>query len=434
MFRGPRPSVLLSLVLSAGGVELAAQEPPEYLVRDVDNCLNVRPEPTTDALAIACLTPGTRVLVLDAVPYWRRIRFEGDREGWAAKAYLLLAPGPLPPAPEAPLPADAWLEVHFVDVGQGDAIWIHTPDDGVDGNGRFEGRNIVIDGGPYSSDSKNALFAYLEEKAHHDAIIDALIITHPHTDHFRGAETVSRHFHVRDYYDPGYPSTLVSYRGFLKAMQGGQGSPPRADRIHLGHGNFGTLDWGTELRAEILYGWSDTLSGMGSGNTEVNNSSIVLRVEYGTHSFLFMGDAEGKDRDDSPDPPQYVEKFLLEHIPTEKLRATVLKIGHHGSETSSTTRFVQTVNPEIVVVASGRKSFGGTFLPDASTLQRYCCHRASTRIYRTDQGDEAEGFAEGEAADGDNIVIRTNGTTLEVEAFAGGAPHISAMCSPTCPQ
>ncbi len=98
-------------------------------------------------------------------------------------------PGPSP-EPEL-IPADAFLEVHFVDVGQGDAIWILTHDDGVDGNGRFEGYSIVIDGGPYSADHSNPLLPYIEEQGHHAAEIEALIITHPHSDHYYGAETIS---------------------------------------------------------------------------------------------------------------------------------------------------------------------------------------------------------------------------------------------------
>lgn len=423
---------ILSVVLFAQG--LRAQAPPEYVVRDIVGCLNVREAPNTDAAALACLDTGTRVVVLSAVPYWRSVRLQDGREGWAAKAYLELVDGADPAAPAAPLPTDQWLEVHFVDVAQGDAIWIHTPDDGIDGNGVFEGRNIIIDGGPYSADARNPLFAYLEERGHHQAVIDALIVTHPHTDHFKGAETISRHFRVRDYYDPGYPSRLSSYAAFLDAMQGTGGEPARADRIHLGLESFGTLDWGSEVKVEVLHGWSDALAGsMGSGNTEVNNSSIVLRVSYGSTSLLLMGDAEGKDRHDPAGTPRYVEDLLLRTVEPAKLRATVLKVGHHGSETSSTLPFIRAVDPAIVIVQSGRKSFSGTLLPDASTLTRYCCHHNGIRIYRTDQGDESAGLSESEAADGDHIVVRTNGTAPPtVEAYDAGTPHVQTACEPSC--
>ena len=162
-----------------------------------------------------------------------------------------------PPAPtNAPIPADAFLRVHFVDVGQGDAIWIQTHDDGIDGNGRFEGYNIVIDGGPYSSDSSNPLLPYMESRTHHGAAVEALILTHPHTDHYRGAETISRHFAVQHYYDPGYPSTRSGYNTFLAAMQGTSGTAPRAQQRHVGIQNFGTLDWGSELSVDVLYSWT----------------------------------------------------------------------------------------------------------------------------------------------------------------------------------
>jgi competence protein ComEC len=163
-------------------------------------------------------------------------------------------------------------------------------------------------------------------------------------------------------------------------------------------------------------------------NTIENNSSIVLRLQYGEDVFLFMGDAEGKDREDDPHPPQYVEKILLDTVP-ERLDATVLKIAHHGSETSSTTRFIEAVDPEIVVVESGRHSFRGTFLPDSATLQRYCDHNSDIRIYRTDQNDEAAGLLERDAVDGDHIVLRTNGSgNLEAIALDGG----SAIQIDTC--
>jgi len=104
--------------------------------------------------------------------------------------------------------------------------------------------------------------------------------------------------------------------------------------------------------------------------------------------------------------------------------------GHHGSETSSTLDFVSTVDPDIVVVQSGRRPFGGTFIPDASTLQRYCDHNANIRIYRTDQGDAADGLLHRGAVDGDHIVIRTNGTGQpDVTALEGGSPNQITNCS-----
>jgi beta-lactamase superfamily II metal-dependent hydrolase len=377
----------------------------------VDNsaapCLRLRQEASTDSGQLDCLAVGSDVTVERSLPYWREIVTSSLQRGWVAKKFLRLKEPVDPASPATLIPPNAFLEIHFIDVGQGDAVWIHTHDDGIDGNGRFEGFNVVIDGGPYSADQDNPLLSYLEQIGHHGANVDALIVSHPHTDHFRGAETISRHFNVQHYYDPGYPSTLVSYGSFIQAMRGTAAQPGRAKHVHLGFNQFGPLDWGSELEVEVLYAWPGASRDLGRGNTEVNNSSIVLRIKYGDHQFLFMGDAEGKDRGDDPQAAKYVEARLLEGS-LNKLKSTVLKIAHHGSETSNTLPFINAVDPQIVVVQSGRKSFGGTFLPDAATLNRYCVHNPQIRIYRTDQDDES---AEGErgAVDGDHILIRSNG-------------------------
>lgn len=425
-----------SLLLLIGGLvmgpsrTLFAQLSEPHLVRSsVTDCLNVRPTPNTTGAPIACLAPGTSVTVVSAAPYWREITFDPSLRGWAAKKYLEPVRAPAIAAPPTTIPADAFLEVHFVDVGQGDAIWIRTHDDGIDGNGIFEGYSIVIDGGPYSSDNSNPLHPYIEQISHHGAEIEALILTHPHTDHFRGAETLSRHFDIQHYYDPNFPSTLSSYAAYRDAVVGTATTTGRVQQSHLGIANFGTLDWGGELDVEVLYSWTGNSQGLGSGNTLVNNSSIVLRLEYGDHSFLFMGDAEGKDRGDPPDVAQYVESILLQTVPG-RLDVTVLKVGHHGSQTSSTDPFIDAVDPSIVIVQSGRRSFSGTFIPDSATLQRFCDHNPAIRIYRTDQNDEADGLGARASVDADHIVIRTNGTGDPiVTAREGGQPFQVTTCT-----
>lgn len=422
-------SLLLSFLIGAAPV--VAQNQVYVVNQSAAPCLKFRAQPNHSATELDCLSPGTRVTLLEVVPYWRKIRLEDGREGWGAKKFLSPATSPNPVPLPVPIPPNAFLEVHIVDVGQGDGIWIHTFDDGIDGNGVFEGRNIVIDGGPNASDSQNEMRRYLEEKAHHNAIVDTLILTHPHNDHYPGAEGIVRHFEVRNYYDTGYPKEGVAYPAFLNKVRNANLNG-HAIKVMLGKQSFEPFDWGQELRAEVLYAYPGSNAGLGTKtNTIENNSSLVLRLEYGSHSFLFMGDAEGKDRADSSATARYVEKILLDSVP-QKLKATVLKIGHHGSETSSTLPFISAVNPEIVVVSSGRKNFSGVFLPDASTLRRYCCHNPSIRIYRTDQDDKQEERTEATDADGDHVVIRTNGTTLEVQAFKSGQPFTANSCVPGC--
>ncbi|HEY3011903.1 MAG TPA: MBL fold metallo-hydrolase [Gemmatimonadales bacterium] len=424
-FRHFLPASWLVILASS----LSAQEPTRLVVRDnALPCLNMRTRPESSAPAFECLPPSTVVEAIGAAPYWRQVKLADDRTGWVAKKFLEAAAGPAPTPADADRD-DAWLEVHVVDVGQGDGIWIHTFDDNIPGNGRYEGYNIIIDGGPDASDVKNRLLRYVLDKAHERAVIDALIITHPHDDHYPGAEGILRHFEVREFYDSGYPKQGIKWHRF-RALVDSEKFEGHPIVEHVGRANFGTPDWGSELRVHLLYAYPGSGTALGSGNTLENNASIVLRLECGSQSILFMGDAEGKDRADGPDVPKYAERFLLDSVSPAALRSTVLKIAHHGSETSSTLPFINAVDPKYVVVSSGRKSFGGIFLPDATTLERYCAHKAATRIYRTDQDDEAEGRTTTTDADGDDIVISTNGDETRVVAYSSGRPITMTSCVP----
>jgi competence protein ComEC len=273
------------------------------------------------------------------------------------------------------------------------------------------------------------MLAYLRKNSHPGAIIDALVLTHPHDDHYPGASGLVKQFEVCDYYDAGFPKEGPKYAKFLAAVRGGSCND-RPTTVHMGLAEFGALDWGSELRAEVLHAWPGSAAGLGSGNTVENNASIVLKITYGSQSFLFMGDAEGKDRADSPDTPRYAESALLNGPNAGKLKSTVLKLAHHGSETSSSLPFVSAVDPRIILVSSGRKSFGGTFLPDTTTLGRYCAHNPAIRIYRTDQDDEAEGRTTANDADQDDVVLRTNGKVIQVQALSNGVPIEPTACVP----
>jgi beta-lactamase superfamily II metal-dependent hydrolase len=420
------PIVLCLLLLM--GTAAGAQQ---LVVRPTANpCLNIRRAPSGDSASVACIAPGSIVNADSSVPFWRRVRTSDGTLGWAAKKFLGAAEPPNPqPSALGGIPDTAWLEIHIVDVGQGDGIWISTWDDGIPGNGRFDGRNIVIDGGPDGSDQKNEFLKYMQARAHPGATIDAMIVTHPHNDHYPGARGILSHFDVCHYYDPGIPNG-ADFASFMVRVDSARcGGQPTAQ--HRGKANFGTPDWGAEIGTEFLWGGPIDAPGFGSGGTKINNNSVVLRLSYGTQSFVFMGDAEGKERQDSPDTPRYAEAGMLADTATaRKLKSTVLKLAHHGSETSSTLPFIRAVDPEIIVVSSGRKAYSGTFLPDASTLRRYCAHKPATKIYRTDQNDAAENRTTTTDTDGDHIVIRTNGQRTEVRALSAGQPFVPTSCAP----
>lgn len=423
-----RISALLLAMCTLAADPAEGQAPPGYIVQQsAAPCLRIRPSPATDAEATSCVPPGTVVQAVGVAPYWRQVRLADGSIGWAAKKFLepTDSAGPAPETDEE----NAWLEVHVVDVGQGDAIWIHTFDDNVPGNGKYEGKNIVIDGGPDAADAKNQFLQYLLARAHEGARIDAMIITHPHADHYPGAEGILKHFDVHEYYGSGYPKDGPQWAAF-RARVDAESSDGVPIVEHIGRPSFGAPDWGSELTVQFLYAYPGTPDGLGSGNTLENNASIVLRIQYGTQSILLMGDAEGKDRDDPPDVARYAERMLLQSPGAEGLHSTVLKIAHHGSETSSTLPFINAVDPKYILVSSGRKPFNHRFLPDASTLARYCAHNPAARIYRTDQDDASEGRTVANDADGDDIILRTNGHVTTIEAYSSGQPITQTACVP----
>lgn len=422
----PKTILAASLLLCS---YIATSQEQAYVVRsNVTGCVNVRTSNDIDAALVDCLEAGTPVTVIGSEPFWRKIRFRNNKLGWIAKKFIEPVTAP-PVDTDTSIPDTAFLTIHFIDVGQGDAIWIQTFDDKIDGNGKFEGKSIVIDGGPYSGNTNNPVLSYIEGVGHHGADIEALIVTHPHIDHFKGSMAIANHFNIKHYYDPGYPNTKQTYLSFLDIIKGTPNKPAKAEHIHIGKENFGILDWGSELKVEVLYSWNGNPNDdLGDENTVENNSSIVLRVQYGDHVFLFMGDAEGKERDDDPATPKYIEKILLDGDQT-RLKSNLLKIAHHGSETSSTTPFIQAVNPDVVIVQSGRKKFGTRYLPDLSTLLRYCANNPNVKICRTDEGDTVH-QTEPSAVDKDNIVVTSNGKgQLKVTAYKNGVIFTGNFCS-----
>jgi hypothetical protein len=126
--------VLVGLTLTF--VTLMIGQSVQYVVSpNATPCLKVHSDPNSSSAKIDCVVPGTALGSDDSVPYWRRVTLADGRNGWAAKKFLLQPTGPVPDA--TTIPANAFLQVHFVDVGQGDGIWIHTFDDGI-ANGRDE--------------------------------------------------------------------------------------------------------------------------------------------------------------------------------------------------------------------------------------------------------------------------------------------------------
>jgi competence protein ComEC len=303
------------------------------------------------------------------------------------------------------------LRVSFVDVGQGDAIWIQSPGP--------HSKNIIIDGGP-DRGPKNRLLVYLEQYGLlPGSDIDCIVATHPHDDHYPGLMDLLAQYEVAMIIDSGFPKTGEGFAAFRRAARAEQFHGHPARFIEMRKKRETDLEWGEGVQADVLYADSATVKNMGRGNTRENNASTVIRLVFGKFSFLLMGDGEGKERKDPATALKFVEKALVEHPPDGGLKATVLKAGHHGSETGSTLPFLRLVDPKVVVVMSGRKKFLTRFLPDESVLQRYQALNPDVIVVRTDDQDEAEGHTATDDEDGDDVYIRANKTSLRIYQAVG---------------
>lgn len=234
------------------------------------------------------------------------------------------------------------LKVHYIDVGQGDAIFIELPN----------GETALIDGGPGSS--KDALIDYLRGLEFRS--IDYLVATHPHEDHIGGLPEVIRNFEIGKIYMPAVTHTTKIFEELIGEIENKNLS-------------INATETGTILIDEPgLNLWALAPDPNTSGSN-LNDYSIVLRLDYEDTSFMFTGDGE-----------KVTEQYLLADNSSDELRVNVLKLGHHGSDTSSIQPFIDTVNPEHAVITCGVDNKYGH--PSPSVLARL--DTAKIEVHRTD--------------------------------------------------
>lgn len=207
------------------------------------------------------------------------------------------------------------LTVAFLDVGQGDAIYIRTPN----------GNDMLVDGG---KDAK-VLRELGAVMPFGDRSIDAVVATHPDADHVGGFPDVFARYEVKAYIEPGSDSETSFYEEVKRRVKD-EGLEPvlarRGMRIDLGDG----------VVFDIFFPDRDV------SFLETNTSSIVGKLSYGEIDFLLTGDS-----------PRSIEDHLV-RLDEEGLRSEVLKAGHHGSRTSSGESFVEAVAPIYAVISSGK--------------------------------------------------------------------------------
>jgi competence protein ComEC len=256
------------------------------------------------------------------------------------------------------------MELHMIDVGQGDAVAIRTP----------RGRWILVDAGRAwrAGDAGRAtVIPYLRR---HGGRLVAFVLSHPHADHAGGAATIVRALEPDLFWDGAYAGTSETYREALAALK--EKALPW-ERVRPGHERM--ID---DVRLEFLApdsAWTDALD-------DPNEASVVLRASYGAVRFLLVGDAERGE-----------ERWLLARD-SLGLRAEVLKVGHHGSSTSSTEPFLRAVQPSVALVSVGA---GNTYGHPSPRVMGALAERGAI-VLRTDRHG--------------SIVVRTDGRSIEIEA------------------
>lgn len=211
---------------------------------------------------------------------------------------------------EVPKRAEDALEVHFIDVGQADCSLVLLPDD----------KTMLIDAG--NNDDGELVVDYLKDCGVES--IDYLIGTHPHEDHIGGLDDVIENFSVGEIYMPKVQTNTKTFRDVLTAVKK-KGLSVRSAKAGI------TLTETPELSIMMLAPNSDTYE-------EMNDYSAVVRIEYQDTAFLFMGDAEKRSENEIKG----------------EVRADVLKIGHHGSSSSTSEKFLRRVDPEYVFIPCGK--------------------------------------------------------------------------------
>jgi competence protein ComEC len=243
--------------------------------------------------------------------------------------------------------------VHYIDVGQGDSILIQTPE-----------KNILIDGG----DRGNTALNYLKQK--NIRSLDIVISTHPHADHIGGLVNVLQEIEVKEVIDPGIVHTTKTFEDYLNLID-------RKD-IQYTVGRAGmTRDLGAGAEMYILHPSSPTKS------TPLNDVSVVTRITFGEVAFLFTGDAESTSE----------QEMLRRGAP---LTSDILKVGHHGSRTSTSSSFLNAVNPSMAIIMCGSGNTYGH--PHGETLTKLS--DKGVDVYRTDLHG--------------NVIITTDGTVYSV--------------------
>ncbi|GEM_PF-2037777 len=312
-------------------------------------------------------------------------------------------------------PGTDTLRIHMMDIGQGDSIWIQTP----------TGQNVLIDGGDGGAFGKTSagpiVTDYLNSHGFpYGSTFDAVILTHPHSDHFGGFNNIfntnnkATHYKLANYLDPmnythedsasySLPSSYIQWIGrvkkFLPEKSGKQNAHvymPAQNYFKAGD-SFPAEFFGSEVQTQYILS-HNTFKG-----DDANPASIIFKLSYKGVSFLFTGDAEKEQE----------KEAVATGI---DLSSNFLKVCHHGSSTSSTTQLLDAIWDKIkdssrfALISSGRKTYSGSYIPTSEVIERLKKYLSEDHIYSTSAEDDKKIETESYRDDNILVVVKPDGS------------------------
>jgi competence protein ComEC len=279
------------------------------------------------------------------------------------------------------------LIIHFIDVGQGASQLVISP----------TGKTILIDAG--NNNKEKLVVAYLKKEKIKK--IDILIGTHPDADHIGGLDAVIDNFDIGKIYMPKVQSNTETFKDVLAAIQ--------KKSLKVTTAKSGLI---LDLEAKVIV---EMIAPVGTYD-DANDMSAVVRLTYGSNSFLFTGDAESKSEAD-----------MLKSI--VNLKSDVLMVGHHGSKSSTSQKFLDAVNPKYAVIQVGKDNNYGH--PTAEVLKKL--NDKGIKIYRNDEQGNIIFTSNGKdiTVKLDKAVVATPKTTAKPTTKATSKPTPKATVKPT---